>query len=90
MLARMRLLLVAAILAAPLTVYSADWSAEQAAKLPAGETPVSLFNGKDLAGWTGHKDQYFSVVDGVIAGKNSGYASPSASQFWKISRQFPS
>ena len=88
MLARMRLLLVAAILAAPLTVYSADWSAEQAAKLPAGETPVSLFNGKDLAGWTGHKDQYFSVVDGVIVGKNSAENAPKSSTYLLTDKKF--
>ncbi len=31
---------------------------------------VQLFNGKDLAGWDGHK-QYWSVRDGVIIGKNT-------------------
>lgn len=31
---------------------------------------VALFNGKDLAGWTGHKE-YWSVQDGVITGKNT-------------------
>jgi len=29
-----------------------------------------LFNGKDLKGWVGH-DQYWSVQDGTIVGKNS-------------------
>ena len=29
-----------------------------------------LFNGKDLAGWEGHK-KYWSVKDGVIVGKNA-------------------
>jgi len=79
---------------------SAAWSAEPAAKQPAGKKPVAkqpagplptdaaqataptvppregkretieLFNGKDLAGWTGHIDKYWSVKDGVIVGKN--------------------
>jgi hypothetical protein len=32
---------------------------------------IQLFNGKDLEGWQGHKDKYWSVVDGVIVGKNT-------------------
>ncbi len=32
---------------------------------------VELFNGKDLTGWEGHKDKYWSVKDGVIVGKNT-------------------
>jgi hypothetical protein len=31
---------------------------------------IKLFNGKDLTGWTGNP-KYWSVVDGVIVGKNS-------------------
>lgn len=31
---------------------------------------VQIFNGKDLAGWDGHQ-QYWSVRDGVIIGKNT-------------------
>jgi hypothetical protein len=33
---------------------AADWSEDQVPKLPSGEKPVRLFNGKDLAGWEGH------------------------------------
>jgi hypothetical protein len=51
-----------------------------AAEKPAAEAPVvppregksetiQLFNGKDLEGWEGNKDLW-SVVDGVIVGKN--------------------
>src|SRR5258708_848372 len=36
---------------------------------PAPET-VDLFNGKDLDGWEGHS-KHWSVVDGVIVGKNT-------------------
>jgi hypothetical protein len=32
---------------------------------------ITLFNGKDLDGWQGHKGKYWSVVDGVIVGKNT-------------------
>lgn len=38
-----------------------DWSQSQIEKLPAGEKPISLFNGKDLDGWVGFKDKYFTV-----------------------------
>jgi Domain of Unknown Function (DUF1080) len=31
---------------------------------------IKLFNGKDLDGWRGH-EKYWSVVDGVIVGKNT-------------------
>lgn len=31
---------------------------------------LKLFNGKDLAGWVGH-EQYWSVKDGIIVGKNT-------------------
>ncbi|TXT28406.1 MAG: hypothetical protein FD138_2591, partial [Planctomycetota bacterium] len=31
---------------------------------------VQIFNGKDLTGWVGH-EQYWSVKDGVIIGKNT-------------------
>ncbi len=31
---------------------------------------IRLFNGRDLEGWEGH-DKYWSVVDGVIVGKNN-------------------
>jgi hypothetical protein len=30
---------------------------------------IRLFNGKDLEGWTGHKDKYWSVRDAIIVGK---------------------
>ena len=34
----------------PLSATAGDWSQEQIPKLPTGETPVQLFNGKDLDG----------------------------------------
>ncbi|MFO0928312.1 MAG: DUF1080 domain-containing protein [Gemmataceae bacterium] len=39
-------------------------------KLPAGEKPMHLFNGKDLTGWDGAKG-YWSVADGAIRGANT-------------------
>ncbi len=38
-------------------------------RLPASETPVRLFNGKDLTGWEG-AEKYWSVEDGAIKGAN--------------------
>jgi hypothetical protein len=45
--------------------------------LPSGETPVRLFNGKDLSGWDGAPG-YWSVEEGVIKAAN-GAAVPSSS-----------
>ena len=45
----------------------ADWSHQ--VKLPGGEQAVELFNGKDLAGWSGI-EKYWSVVDGQIRTAN--------------------
>jgi hypothetical protein len=50
------------------------------AKFPEGEKPVTLFNGKDLAGWKGN-DKYWSVQDGVIVGRNSAENAPKASTY---------
>lgn len=60
---------------------AADWSEEQVARLPAGESPVRLFNGKDLAGWEGHVGKYFSAENGLIVGKNSQENAPKASTY---------
>ncbi len=51
---------------------TAGW-AEDAPVVPPREgrsETVKLFNGKDLDGWVGN-EQYWSVVDGAIIGKNS-------------------
>ncbi len=44
-----------------------DWSYQ--VKLPAGETPIELFNGQDLSNWKGY-EKYFSVVNGMIRARN--------------------
>ena len=41
-------------------VYADDWQPDPGFR--------SLFNGKDLSGWVGHKN-YWSVQDGIIVGK---------------------
>lgn len=74
-------------LTSPLTL-AAGWSDDQAAKLPAGEKPLHLFNGKDLAGWEGHSGKYFSVANGVIVGKNSQENAPKASTYLLTKQKF--
>ncbi|MBI3464961.1 MAG: serine hydrolase, partial [Planctomycetes bacterium] len=60
---------------------AADWSEEQISRLPAGERPARLFNGKDLAGWEGQIGKYFSVEQGVIVGRNNKENAPQASTY---------
>ena len=67
---------------------AADWSEEQIPKLPSGETPVRLFNGKDLTGWEGHIGKYFSVENGVIVGKNTKENAPKASTYLLTKQKF--
>jgi type 1 glutamine amidotransferase len=47
-----------------------DWA--HSVKLPAGEKAADLFDGKDLGGWEGQVDKYWSVADGAIRGANTG------------------
>ena len=49
--------------------------------MPASEKPVSLFNGKDLTGWQGQTEKYFSVADGIIIAKNNADNAPKASTY---------
>ncbi|HLJ12749.1 MAG TPA: serine hydrolase, partial [Planctomycetaceae bacterium] len=81
MLVRSFWLVVVAFSLASRLALAADWSEEQVAKLPAGEKAVRLFNGKDLAGWEGHIDKYFSVEKGVIVGKSNKDNAPKASTY---------
>jgi CubicO group peptidase (beta-lactamase class C family) len=74
-------LFVVAVSMVSRTAPAADWSEEQIPKLPSGETPVRLFNGKDLSGWEGHIGKYFSVENGVIVGKNDKDNAPKASTY---------
>jgi CubicO group peptidase (beta-lactamase class C family) len=89
-LARSAWLLVVAFtfsLCAPLKL-AADWSEDQIAKLPSGEKPIHLFNGKDLAGWEGHIGKYFSVENGAIVGKNDEKNAPKASTYLLTKQKF--
>jgi CubicO group peptidase (beta-lactamase class C family) len=66
----------------------ADWSEQQIAKLPSGEKPIHLFNGKDLDGWVGQTGKYFNVQDGVIVAKNSKENAPTASTYLVTKQKF--
>lgn len=57
------------------------WSEKQVSKLPKGEKPVHLFNGKDFTGWEGQTEKYFSIDDGEIVAKNSKENAPKASTY---------
>jgi len=75
------------LLVPPLAV-AADWSEEQIAKLPSSEKAIKLFNGKDLTGWEGLTDKYFSVVDGVIVGQNTKETAPKSSTYLLTTKKF--
>ncbi|MCE9544958.1 MAG: DUF1080 domain-containing protein [Planctomycetia bacterium] len=65
-----------------------DWSEQQIARLPATEKAVHLFNGKDLTGWTGQIDPYWSVVDGLIVGKNDKQNAPQVSTYLLTEKKY--
>ncbi len=88
MLARSGWLVVVALSLVSRLALAADWSEEQIPKLPSGETPVRLFNGKDLTGWEGHIGKYFSVEKGVIVGKNTQENAPKASTYLLTKQKF--
>ena len=50
-------------------------------------TPVSLFNGKDLSGWTSVGSAKWEVIDGIIKGGQNG--NPSKSGVSIAVRSFP-
>jgi CubicO group peptidase (beta-lactamase class C family) len=75
------LLLGGALWGGPLVATAADWSEEQIAKLPSGEEPVRLFNGKNTDGWEGHVGKYFFVENGEIVGRNSQENAPKSSTY---------
>jgi hypothetical protein len=54
-------ILLAALASLALGSHNATWAAED-------DATKSFFNGKDLEGWEGLKDQYWSVKEGAIVG----------------------
>lgn len=67
---------------------SGDWSKNQVSKLPKGEKPIHLFNGKDLSGWEGQTEKHFSVKDGIIVAKNSKQNAPKASTYLVTKKKY--
>jgi len=86
--ARIGSLLVVMTLCGSRCLTAGDWSEEQVAKLPSGETAVHLFNGKDLDDWEGHIGKYFSVEDGIIVGRNSEENAPKSSTYLLTKQKF--
>ncbi len=66
----------------------ADWSEQFVAKLPEDEKAVRLFNGKDLSGWTGQTEKYFSVADGIIVARNGADNAPKASTYLVTEKEY--
>ena len=60
---------------------TADWSQQQAAKLPESEKAIHLFNGKDFTGWLGQKDKLFFIENGIIVARNDEKNAPAASTY---------
>jgi len=86
--ARIGFLFIVMICIGPHCLIAGDWSEEQIAKLPAEETAVHLFNGKDLDGWEGHIGKYFSVKNGIIVGRNSDENAPKSSTYLLTKQKF--
>jgi hypothetical protein len=94
MLARlMSSLALAMVLSSTLYIKAAEpestgWSAQQIRKLPKGEKPIRLFDGKDLNGWEGQTDKYWSVQDGIIVGKNNQENAPQFSTYLVTEKEY--
>lgn len=67
---------------------SGGWSERQIAKLPEGEKPVRLFNGKDFTGWEGQIGKYFFIEDGVIVARNDKQNAPKASTYLVTKKEY--
>jgi hypothetical protein len=66
---------------APIGNQPPNWA--ETVKLPAAEKPIKLFNGKDLTGWEGQIDKYWSVDDGTIKATNKEPVAASTYLFTK-------
>ena len=88
MIVRLLPMLMMLALFCPSSAVAGDWSQEQIPNLPTGETPVQLFNGKDLDGWVGYIGKYYSVEDGMIVGRNSVENAPKSSTYLMTKKSF--
>ena len=83
---RLRAIICAAVLAAPLAAFAAAPAADLPA--PDAEGFVTLFNGKDLTGWEG-LDGYWDVQDGVIDGHETKANSKQTDLILSASKDHP-
>jgi len=63
------------------------WSNDQLENIPESEKPILLFDGKSTEGWEGN-EKYWSVVDGVIIGKNDASNAPKASTYLVTKKKY--
>lgn len=70
------------------TAAAADWAA--GVTLPAEERSraVRLFNGRDLEGWEGHVDPYWSLDGAEIVGRNTAENAPKVSTYLLTKKHF--
>lgn len=79
----MRIPLLHALIFTATAFAEPDWA--ESVALPKSETAVKLFNGKDLTGWEGQIEKYWSVNDGAIRGTNTTPIAASTYLFTKDS-----
>ena len=79
----MRSLLIFAILATTAFAETPSENWAESVKLPPTEKAVKLFTGKDLSGWEGQIEKYWSVKDGAIRGTNTTPVAASTYLFTK-------
>jgi len=76
-------LITTAVLHLQLAAVEAESSWTDSIKLTKAEkrSKVQLFNGRDLAGWEGQLERYWSVTNGLIRGANTGRV-PVSTYLW--------
>lgn len=60
---------------------AADWASRVTLPQEERSKAVRLFNGRDLDGWEGHVDPYWSVDNGEIVGRNAEADAPKVSTY---------
>jgi type 1 glutamine amidotransferase len=60
---------------------AAGWAASVTLPQEERSRAVKLFNGRDLEGWEGHVDPYWSVENGEIVGRNGAADAPTVSTY---------
>lgn len=79
--------LMLSLIATVASAQEVDWAAT--VKLPATEKGIKLFNGKDLTGWEGEIEKYWSVKkDGVIVARNEKANAPKVSTYLLTTKNY--